>query len=71
VSWAASAAADSRLLHFDITPGLAMKAGGSGTTDPIRMLSTAGYVGLPFEWWRGDMEVMVEPFGTSMHRGTL
>lgn len=72
-SWAGSSASGTRLLHLDVTPGLAMLAGatGDGTHDNVRFFSTAGYVGLPFNWWRGDMEIMVEPFGTPFHRGTL
>lgn len=34
-------------------------------------LTTAGYVGLPFEWWRGDMEYMIVIPVSKLHRGTL
>lgn len=72
-SWSGASAVGTRLLHLDVTPGLAMLAGatGTGVTDNVRFFSAAGYVGLPFQWWRGDMEIMVEPFGTPFHRGTL
>lgn len=49
---------DTRIMHCDVTPSLLSLAhGGSGSSG--RFMSTAGYIGLPFEFWRGDMEFEV------------
>lgn len=62
--WAPSDPNDTRLLTFPVAPGVASNVG-SGVS-----LCTGGYVGLPFDRWRGDMEYMVEVVCSSLHRGT-
>jgi len=56
-------------MNMDVTPGLASLAGPASTG--ARFFSTGGYVGLPFDYWRGDMEIMVEVLASPMHRGSL
>lgn len=69
VAWPASAGIHTILMNMDVTPGLATLAG--PVTTGSRIFSTGGYVGLPFDYWRGDMEFMVEVLASPLHRGAL
>ncbi len=40
-------------------------------TRPNMHFTTGGYVGLPFSYWRGDMEYWINISASSLHRGSL
>lgn len=41
------------------------------SVDNVFSFTTTGYVGLPFEYWRGDMEYMIVIPTSKVHRGSL
>jgi len=68
-TWAPGQAAGTQLYTFYVTPFLGN--GVSTTTNTNVSLPVAGFVGLPFNYWRGDMEYMVIIPVSKLHRGTL
>jgi hypothetical protein len=69
MTWSSASASATILGSVPISPGYC-----NGTTSATGMicdLTTAAYVGLPFKYWRGDMEYMVICPVSKLHRGTL
>jgi len=64
-AWSPSDEAGSNLLSLPVTPFFGRGSGGY-----IRF-PVAGYVGLPFNFWRGDMEYLVVIPVSKFHRGSL
>jgi len=66
-TFATTDAAGTVLMSVPVTPFYCRNA---GETNKLHM-TTAGFVGLPFEYWRGDMEYrLVTPISV-LHRGTI
>lgn len=68
ITWAQSAASGALLGSVYVSPFYTSDATASGVA---MTLTTAGYVGLPFQLWRGDMEYLIYIPVSSFHRGTL
>lgn len=64
-SWSASQSSQTVLLEVPITPGY-----GYGDLNTMKPTG-AGYVGLPFEYWRADAEIRIVVPGSTLHRGAL
>jgi hypothetical protein len=65
-TWSYSTPQDSLVVSVPITPMYA-----TGGTDAKFQFMTAGYFGLPFKYWRGDMEYLVVLPVSKLHRGSL
>jgi hypothetical protein len=65
-TWSQAQASGADLLSIPVTPFF-------GRTHPSgsAVLPVAGYVGSPFDYWRGDMEYLVIIPASKFHRGTL
>lgn len=64
-TWAPSQATGTILFEIPVTPFFSQ---GSALRCP---LTTAGWYGLPFQYWRGDMEYLVVLPVSKLHRGDL
>lgn len=69
-TWAVGAAAGSQLSQIPISPTFC-RTGPHGGGEINARLTTAGYFGLPFQFWRGDMEYLVIIPASKTHRGTI
>ncbi len=68
-TWAPAAVAGSTIASLYVTPFYGLGAAGAELT--TINLTTAGYVGLPFNYWRGDMEYLIVIPVSKLHRGTI
>jgi hypothetical protein len=59
--------AEGRLGSVPVTPFYGMR----GSAPNHLHLTTAGFVGLPFDWWRGDMEYEIVIPRSATHRGSV
>jgi len=57
------------LLNIPVTPSLTRAVAGSGIVTAHMM--TAGFYGLPFAYWRGDMEYRLVIPVSKLHRGAI
>ncbi|APG76773.1 hypothetical protein [Beihai picorna-like virus 57] len=64
-TWSTDDVPETNLFGMPVSPSYAVENAGS-----IHM-TTAGYYGLPFEYWRGDMEYKVMIPVSKFHRGAL
>lgn len=68
-SWSPIDDAGEVLAEIPVTPSYNRFQGAS---EGLRLqMTTAGYFGLPFEYWRGDMEYMIVIPVSKVHRGVL
>jgi len=63
--WGSGDLVDQVLADIPVTPSFARNTGRTVN------FTTAGYVGLPFQYWRGDMEYLVVIPVSKLHRGSL
>lgn len=68
LTWSASQTAGTSLTTMPLTPFLMVPI---AAASPEHSISAAGFVGLPFGFWRADAVVEVEVVCSSFHRGTL
>lgn len=64
-TWSTTAVSGDPILDFYVSPSYA------GGTIAGAQFTTAGYYGLPFSYWRGDMEYMLTFPISSFHRGSV
>jgi len=64
-AWSPADAAGANLLSIPVTPFFGRGSGG------FIHFPVAGYVGMPFNFWRGDMEYLVIIPVSKFHRGSL
>lgn len=69
ISWSPTAAAGSTLGTVYVSPSYCN--GGNSSTYAAINMTTSGYFGLPFQYWRGDMEYLIVAPVSKLHRGTL
>lgn len=65
-NWPTTAVSQTNLFTIPVTPFYCL-----GTSTVGYSLTTAGYIGLPFAFWRGDMEYLFLIPVSKMHRGKL
>jgi len=65
MSWGSAAATGSTLGSLPITPSYCYNV------DDQLFPTTAGFVGAPFQFWRGDMEYLIVIPVSKLHRGSL
>lgn len=65
-TWSPDDAPGTHLLELPVTPSIRVSHGGLDFHT-----TTAGFVGMPFEYWRGDMEYMVWIPVSVLHRGAV
>jgi hypothetical protein len=70
MSWSTAAASGTTIGSIPVSPFYA-RGSHLGNTNYSFNLTTAGYVGLPFYYWRGDMEYRIIIPVSKLHRGTL
>lgn len=68
--WSPTSPGGTELWNLHVTPFWSPVGRLDGTGDPIH-LSAAGYVGLPFSYWRGSMEYLVVFAVSKLHRGAV
>jgi len=66
ITWATSATAATDLGDVWVSPFFASTQSTSNVIPTV-----AGYIGTPFEYWRGDMEYLVIIPASKLHRGSL
>jgi len=69
-TWAQANTSGTDLGYIPVSPSYCMFTLGVAP-DGVLNPTTAGYVGLPFSWWRGDMEYQVIIPCSKFHRGSL
>jgi hypothetical protein len=69
LTWSPTASAGTVLGTTYVSPNYGI--GTSSTTGATINLTTAGYFGVPFTYWRGDMEYLIIVPVSKLHRGTL
>lgn len=65
-TWSPLDAAQDELISFPVTPFISSTA-----METNAVLTVAGFLGFPFEYWRGDMEYMIVIPFSKFHRGVL
>jgi len=68
-TWAPTASTSTTLGSIPISPFVCIGTTGTGTT--AYFPTPAGYCGMPFKYWRGDMEYLIVIPVSKLHRGTL
>jgi len=69
-TWSPSQGAGTVLSTLYVTPMFAKDVGGSAGQYTLSM-TPAGFYGVPFQFWRGDMEYLVIIPVSKLHRGTI
>jgi len=69
MTWSPTQTTSTILGSVPVTPFYSI--GSTGASDCTLYPTVAGYCGLPFKYWRGDMEYMVIIPVSKLHRGTL
>lgn len=69
-TWSPSQGAGDVLSTLYVTPMFAKDIGGTAGQYTLAM-TTAGFYGVPFQFWRGDMEYLIVIPVSKLHRGTI
>lgn len=64
--WLPAQGPQATVLEFPVTPFISQRSSTVGA-----LFTAAGYLGLPFEYWRGDMEYFLYIPMSKFHRGVL